>query len=151
MATLVEELKLAIKAEVSDAVSKLKAFDRQVQTTQKTTENFGKSFGKEMVSELMRFAGPVGAAIAVKEGFQAIIKYGKEAVAEFENADAATKKLEAVIRATGGAAGLTASQMGDLADSLSKVTGVDDDSIKNLEAIMATFKSVTGENFKRAT
>ncbi len=63
----------------------------------------------------------------------------------------AEQKLEAVIRATGGAAGFTAEQLKTQASALQSVTTYGDETILNAQAMLATFKNVSGEQFTDAT
>lgn len=59
-------------------------------------------------------------------------------------------KLEAVIRATGGAAGLSVSEINGMTDSLAKLNGMDDDTVRQAETVMLTFKNIGEETFPRA-
>jgi hypothetical protein len=52
------------------------------------------------------------------------------------------KQTEAIITATGGAAGLTATQIGDLSEKLSLQTGIDDELIQSSMNLLLTFKQV---------
>jgi hypothetical protein len=52
------------------------------------------------------------------------------------------KQTEAIITATGGAAGLTASQVSDLSEKLSLQTGIDDELIQSSMNLLLTFKQV---------
>jgi phage-related protein len=54
-------------------------------------------------------------------------------------------QTEAVIKSTGGAAGLTAAQFGDLAESIARKTGVDDEAIQSAQNLLATFTNVRNE------
>jgi hypothetical protein len=49
---------------------------------------------------------------------------------------------EAVIKSTGGVAGITAKSMGDLATAISNKTGADDEAIQSGENLLATFTNV---------
>lgn len=55
------------------------------------------------------------------------------------------KQTEAIITATGGAAGLTAKQVSSLAESMSLKTGIDDDAIQSSMNLLLTFKQVRNE------
>jgi phage-related protein len=63
----------------------------------------------------------------------------------------------AVIKSTGGVAGITADQLGDLATAISNKTGADDEAIQSGENLLATFTNVRNETgkgndvFNRAT
>lgn len=66
----------------------------------------------------------------------------------FGEADEARKvgaQTEAVLRSTGGAANVTAAEVGDLATSLSNLAGVDDELIQSGANLLLTFKSVRNE------
>ena len=63
----------------------------------------------------------------------------------------ASRKLEAVLKATSGAVGLTAKELEKEAAALQKVTKFGDEVIINTQAILATFKQIKGDIFKEAT
>lgn len=62
----------------------------------------------------------------------------------------AAQKLAAVIKATGGAAGLSAEEIGAYASELQGVTNFGDEVTVGSAAILATFKEIKGETFKDA-
>lgn len=68
-------------------------------------------------------------------------------VDDAQEADRATAVLAQTIKATDGAAGLTAEQMKDLADSLEEVTTFSSEATQAAEAIMVSFKNVKGDVF----
>jgi hypothetical protein len=59
--------------------------------------------------------------------------------------EAADRITAQVIKTTGGAAHITAQQVGDLATAISNKTGVDDDAIKSAENMLLTFTDVRNE------
>jgi hypothetical protein len=69
----------------------------------------------------------------------------RDTISEARDAEHATKLTEAVLRSTGGAANVTAGQVDKLANSLSKVAGVDDELISNGERVLLTFTRVRNE------
>ncbi len=71
----------------------------------------------------------------------------KAAVREAAEAEQANARLGATLRATGHAAGLTARQLHDVAESLAESTRFDADEIKNAAAVLLTFRAVGGEAF----
>jgi len=71
-----------------------------------------------------------------------LVRIPVQLAAEQERVEA---KLEAVLRATGGAAGFAADELFNMADSLQKVTGFGDEATINAQAILATFKSIKKE------
>jgi hypothetical protein len=60
-------------------------------------------------------------------------------------------QTEAVIKATGGAAGLTAQEISNLAGAESRLTSIDDEVIQSGANMLLTFKEIGGETFPRAT
>src|SRR5258708_5006494 len=60
----------------------------------------------------------------------------------------AQKKLQAVLSATGYAAGLTAGNIRDLASELQNTTNFADETTVAAAAVLATFKSIKGDEFK---
>lgn len=71
----------------------------------------------------------------------------EQAAVESAKVDA---KLEAVLKSTGNAAGLTAGQLDQYATAISKASGLDDELIKNGEAVLATFTKISGGEFQSA-
>jgi hypothetical protein len=131
MATLATAF-VAIRPEASKFGAELKS------KTEATAGSVGKStgttFGKSMV-------GAIGAAVA---GI-AVLGFLKGAIAEAQEAAKVGKLTEAVIKSTGGTAKVTATQIGDLANRLSNLAGVDDEVIQSSENVLLTFTKVRNE------
>ena len=72
------------------------------------------------------------------------LKKAQQAAVESAREDA---KLEAVLNSTGFAAGMTAIQLDELATSLSKAAGIDDELVKAGESVLLTFTKISGEVF----
>jgi hypothetical protein len=75
------------------------------------------------------------------------VKYSIEQAVEAEKIQ---KQLEAVITSTGGAAGLTADEVDQMAGRLSDLTAVEDDTIKKGAAVMLTFTKIGEDVFPQA-
>lgn len=73
------------------------------------------------------------------------------AVSEAMSAQAVMAQTTAVIRSTGGAAGLTADQVADLATALSLESRFSDDAIQSAENLLLTFTNIGEETFPGAT
>jgi len=97
----------------------------------KAVNSFGKSFGK-----LAGIAGGVGGVIG-----GVLVKAAMES-------QKVSKQTEAIIKATGGAAGMTTKDIQKLADSLSLKTGIDDEAIQSSMNLLLTFKQVRNETGK---
>ena len=72
------------------------------------------------------------------------------AVAQTIDAEKQTKKLDAVLSATGGAAGLTAEEISKLATQLQLVTDFEADATIGAAGVLATFTQIKGDVFKSA-
>ncbi|HQA14621.1 MAG TPA: hypothetical protein PLD94_10640 [Ornithinibacter sp.] len=105
------------------------------------TGGFGKSFAL--------LAGPIGAGIAaIGLGGAALGKFTDflgSSVAEARESEKVGKTTAQIIKATGGAAKVSAGQVGALAESLSEKAGVDDEVIQTGANLLLTFKNVRNE------
>jgi len=136
---------------VSDYDSKgVSAAQRDLAGLSKSTSSMGSSFGGAM-----KGIGAVAAVggLAVAGVATALVGMGKAA----QESVGITKSTEAIIKATGGAAGVTAEEVGKLATAISNKTGIDDEQIQAAQNLILTFKNVknAGEGqaamFDRAT
>lgn len=109
-----------------------KAAIKELSTLQSTLKSAGVIFGT--------FTAVAATAAAVLGVFA-------KAAMESERVDA---KLDAVLKSTNATAGMTRNSLDGLADSLSRVSGVDDELLKNSEAVMLTFTQVGSQVFPDA-
>ena len=65
-------------------------------------------------------------------------------------AEQASIRLDAVLKATGHSAGLTKRELDDLADSMAGSTQFDDETLRNAEAQLLKFGNIHGETFREA-
>ena len=68
----------------------------------------------------------------------------------FRESEKAGKKLDAVLAATGGAAGVSAEEIRKMAGDLQLVTNFEDDATINAAALLATFTQIKGDTFQSA-
>lgn len=87
----------------------------------------------------------LNAALAAT-GLAAVFAAAKKAA---EESEAATRRLEAVMRATGNASGFTAAQIGVMADNLARVTQFDDEAFRTATATILRFGDVSGKTLER--
>lgn len=87
---------------------------------------------------------------AAAAGVLALAGALKTVALESMEADTRQRKLEGVVRATGGAAGFTAEQIHDMASELALATLGSIQGFEDAAAALLTFKSVTGQAFERA-
>lgn len=106
--------------------------------------------GKKEVSGFSSAMKKVGGVIAGAFALSSIKSFLTECNNLWKIQEKAENKLESVIKATGGAAELTADQMKKYASSLQYVTTYGDEVTIDAMSIMATFKSIKGDVFKEA-
>lgn len=96
---------------------------------------------------LNKGAGALGAQMAKFGGIAAGVVgvVGGSLVRAAYESQKVMKQTEAIVAATGGAAGLTAKQVADLAETISNKTGVDDEAIQSSLNLLLTFKQVRNE------
>lgn len=103
------------------------------------TEAAGKRLGSQM-GDLGKKAGLALAGIGVSAGYMA----SRFVSAAYES-QKVMKQTEAIIKATGEAAGMTAKEVSNLATTLSNKTGIDDEQIQTSLNMLLTFKQVRNE------
>jgi hypothetical protein len=114
--------------------------------TKSGTEDAEKSFAK-MEAGIAKAAAGIAVAIGA---FKLLFDFGKKAVQGYVEQEKAVFKLEAILKSTGNAVGMTSKQLQQLAGNMQSLTGIEDDVIINSEAIMLTFTSIGKEVFPEA-
>jgi len=107
-----------------------------------------------MSTKLLALAGPVAAVVAVVGtailAFTGLAKAISAALAEAEAAQKVEVQLETQIKATGGAAGLSAEQIKAMATEMSQLTGVEDDNIIASANVLLRFTEISKDVFPKA-
>lgn len=94
--------------------------------------------------------GTVGAAVGVTLGVGALVQAVSALGAKTIDGERSLNALNATIRATGNAAGLTATQLEDLGSQIQESTVFDDDAIRKAETALLRFRTVQGDVFRDA-
>lgn len=131
MATL-RDLQLKFWANVAEITSDLNKIERQVEKFSRNVDKLGKAAAAGL-------AAIGGAAV-----FGKMVEGAKEA-------EAAMAQVEAAIRSTSGAAGMTAKEIGNLSNEIKRMTGIDDDLVNSMSSVLLTFTKVGKETFPQAT
>lgn len=134
-------LKVKIGADIAEIRSALVDLRGDIKKTQNAAG--GLDF-KNMIGGLKGFLGAVGGLSLVSMGLSKI----------YENTVAAEKaqaQLNAVLKSTGGAAGLTAAELNKMAESYQSLTTFDDEAISGAQALLLTFTNVGRDVFPQAT
>jgi len=98
------------------------------------------------MSSLARWAKRGAMAIGI--GLAAGIAFATRAAIKQETAES---RLAAALKTTGFAAGFTLEQLKKYAAQLQSITTFGDEAIINMQALLATFKNISGDEFLRAT
>jgi hypothetical protein len=101
----------------------------------------GKSFGSAFGGRVKAVIG-AGAALAVGGTAIGFLKGSIDEARESQKVGALTAQ---VIKTTGGAANITAKQMGNLSTAISNKTGIDDEQIQSGANMLLTFKDIRNE------
>ena len=116
-----------------------RSLERALRNSGDAASTFGSKMGK--MAKVVGLAA-LGAGAAVTAGFVYTLKRGFDELAESQKVMAQT---EAGIKSTGGAAKVTAKDVESLAESLSLMSGVDDEVIQQGENLLLTFTKVRNE------
>lgn len=100
------------------------------------------------VGSAMLRLGPAGLVAGAALGGLAVA-LGK-GLHEMETAQQSLLRLEAVLKATGHASGLTGRELNDLADAMEASTMATAEGVMDAASVLATFRSVSGDTFVRA-
>jgi hypothetical protein len=141
MATTIAKLLATLGLDASD-------FERNADKVKGTSSKLGTAF-----TGLSNIGGAVLATGFATATAGAII-LGRELYNSIQEAADAQKiqaQLEAVLKSTGGAAGVTSEQVNELATSLSEVTAFEDDVIVSGQNMLLTFTNIGRDVFPQAT
>jgi len=105
---------------------------------------------------ISRFGHGVGnvakfAAAGIAVASAAVVGFGIASVGAFMESEDAATQLNAVLKSTGGVAGVTADKANELASSLQKVTKFSDETILGGENLLLTFTKISKDIFPEAT
>ncbi|MGH9460367.1 MAG: hypothetical protein ACRD1X_04065, partial [Vicinamibacteria bacterium] len=117
--------------------------DKSASRTAKSVDSHTSKLGKTLKSVGKTAAVGLGAGLAAATA--GLVSFGKSAVEEAREAQKIGAQTEAVIKSTGGAANVTAQQVGDLAGAISMTTGIDDEAIQSGENMLLTFTNIRNE------
>ena len=117
---------------VGDSGSLERAFGR--------SSSAGSRFGKTIGNVAKAGAFAAGAA-----GVGALFVTLRSGISEFTESSKVAAQTEAVIRSTGGAAGVTAKHVDDLAESIMRKSGIDDEAIKSGQNLLLSFTHIRNE------
>lgn len=130
---------IAKRRELESALKKEEAALEKANRASSFTSGF-----KGLASQVAGALGLAGGILTLKSVFS-------QMVSEISESQAAFAQLEAGVRSTGGAAGLSAQELSTYAGELQKLTGIDDEAIQGAQAVLLTFTRIGREAFGPAT
>ena len=140
MATTSEEIRLVIKAEVDRAVSDLKRFNDGLDKTNSTAKSSQSVFSSLKTNYLALAGAIAGAAAAFKFVIDETVEQQK-----------VLAQLDAVLKSTNYAAGLTAVEIRSMAEEMKNLTAIDDETIISGQNLLLTFTNIGKDVFPKAT
>jgi len=129
-------------ASIGSMVVNLSANTGKLRTGLKSASGMVGGFAKKVRGAMGGIGGLLGGL--------AIAATARSALDAAKTQIAAEAKLGAVLKATGGAAGLSAKEISTYANELAGVTNFGDEATVNAAAMLATFKEIKGDMFKDA-
>jgi len=116
-------------------------------------EGQAKSSSSSIVSGLSAIGGAavMGGLAAAAGGVAAITGFLGDSVKEAQAAEGIQSQLAAVLKSTGGAAGVTADEINEMASNLSNLTGIEDDTIVSGQNMLLTFTNIGKDVFPETT
>lgn len=111
-------------------------YKRGIKDTEKQTDQFSAGIKR------------MGAAMLAAFSIQKIMQWGAAAIKAYNEQAMALAKVEAVLKSTGNAAGLTSKELQRYATELQKTTMFGDEATLEAMARLATFKSISKDIFK---
>lgn len=139
---MTEIASLKISVDARDATSATTALDKMVPAAGKAEKSVDKL--STASKEFGKVIGGLAAALAGGVFFQAVIRNTIES-------EDALAQLNATIKSTAGAAGLSSDQMVAMAKGLQAVTTFGDDAIISMQSQLLTFTKIGGDVVPRAT
>ena len=153
-----ETVLIRFKSE-DDATKTTKAVNDGLDDVGRNAGKAGKSFTGmgSVMTGVLQGVGPALGGFALQlagKALSAVTDFVGGAIEEASAWNSVMAQTEAVIKSTGGAAGLTATQMSEMAQAMSASNGASlfsDDAILGAQNVLATFTNIKGQNFGGAT
>ena len=133
-----------------DLVTNVAKFMDDFKKASDTSEKEMKKISASMEKGAAAFKG-FGNAVTAGLVVTAAISGLKELASQIDESEKGLAQVRASLNSTGGAAGVTEQQVVSLADSIKKMTSVDDDAVVSMEGVLLTFTKIHKEVFPAAT
>ena len=129
-------------------------YKKGINEAQKSTKNFSGNFSKltKGLGGALLKGGAIGLGItAVTKGLQGLSKVVKQSTKEWEDANAAQKKLAQTLEVTGAAAWTTTEELNAMADAYQSATNFSSNEVTKMQTVLLGFKNITEDTFQSAS
>lgn len=106
------------------------------------TDKLGKDTGSRFTGGVSKGLAKLGGAVAAAFAAKKVADFFADSMDAVKNWQVLNAQTEAVVKSTGGAAGITASQVNKLAESLENMTATQAESIQEGANMLLTFKNI---------
>ena len=130
---------------VADLIARLRADTTQFKSAMASAQTTTATTGSKISSSMGMMAKSIGAGFAIYQ----VSNFVKGAIVEAEEAQRVARQTAAVIKSTGGVAGVSAKQVEQYATKLSRLAAIDDEVVQSSSNMLLTFKNIGGELFYR--
>jgi Skp family chaperone for outer membrane proteins len=135
---------------VSEESTKTKTKIKEVKNALTETGSASGDLKKGLSDVLKEFTGLSLSSLSLAGGVLAVGMALKSVVTQAMEAQRVDATLQAVIKATGQAAGYTADQINDMSVAWMRQTGIDDEVIKSASTVLLTFRAIGRDVFPQA-
>ena len=127
-----------VAEQADDSNKKSSAFADKFKTQLAASTSAAQTFSKAVLT--------IGTAVGA-----AAVGFGIKSVQAYQESENALAQLQAVIKSTGNAAGLTVDDYAEQATALEHLTGVSDEAVISSQSMLATFTNIRGGTMQKAT
>jgi hypothetical protein len=148
------EVNFKLTGDAGDAQKAFAGISKSIDRVGKEVKSgFGSTGGavKQLSGEFQNLGTQLGLAFGLSEVVGLMKQFGAASIAAARESAAATAQLEAVLKSTGGAAGVTAQKAQELATAFQKTTNFTDEATLGGESLLLTFKNIGSGVFPQAT
>jgi hypothetical protein len=143
------ELQIKVSANTDDIKAMKSELSKLKGSTKSAQQGFG-GLSKTLGSSIGKFVG-IGAAIAgAGLALRGLSNGLKQSIAAFNSQQRAEAQLNAVLKSTKGAAGLTANEIKKLGSEIQRTTEFEDDMVIKSSSLLLTFTKISKDTFPRA-
>jgi hypothetical protein len=142
---------MASGTKVAELYAELGIDSSKLQTGLKESESKLKKMGSTLNDSVQGLTGLNVAALAGAGGIVMLGKVLGDSIQEAADAQKGQAQLAAVLKSTGGASGMTADAINEMANSMGRLNAMDNDEIVSASNVLLTFTNIGKQAFPTAT